>query len=168
MNYLVTGGSGFIGHNLVNTLIEQGNQVLVLDNLETAQKRLLSDKALFLKASINDDYQQLVNHLGHFKPDVIFHLAARARISPSFKEPLNTLKINAMGTANACELARYFKAKLVYAASSSVYAGPYKNPYTFSKWQGEEIGKMYHHIYGISVANVRFFNVYGPGHIATG
>ena len=96
--------------------------------------------------------------------DVIYHLAAQARIQPSFSIPRETLKINASGTALVCEYARKIGAKLVYAGSSSCYNGVYKNPYTFSKWQAEETCKLYSELYGLDISLARFFNVYGPRH----
>ena len=81
---------------------------------------------------------------------------------------MKTIDINTKGTANICDLAKRVKAKVIYAGSSSFYAGPYLNPYAFSKWQGEEICRMYSQVYGVSTANARFFNVYGYGQPSTG
>ena len=162
MNVLVTGGAGFIGTHLTKRLVRENNKVDVLDDFSRGKKENKIEKVNY----INRDVRQELNDLEDY--DVIFHLAALARIQPSFDEPLKTIDINAKGTANICDLAKRIKAKVIYAGSSSFYAGPYLNPYAFSKWQGEEICKMYSKVYGISTANARFFNVYGDGQPSTG
>jgi UDP-glucose 4-epimerase len=100
--------------------------------------------------------------------DVVFHLAALARIQPSFDRPSETLDVNTKGTSLVCEYARKNNVKVVYAGSSSFYGGVYLNPYAFSKWQGEEICKLYSEVYGVSTTIARFFNVYGPRHLRSG
>jgi UDP-glucose 4-epimerase len=100
--------------------------------------------------------------------DLIFHLAALARIQPSFEDPISYFKSNVLGTVSICELARRCGAKIVYAASSSAYGGPKLNPYAFTKYTGEETLKMYSEIYGISTVCARFFNVYGDRQPTTG
>ena len=162
MNVLVTGGAGFIGTHLTKRLVRENNKVDVLDDFSRGKKENKIEKVNY----INRDVRQELNDLEDY--DVIFHLAALARIQPSFDEPLKTIDINAKGTANICDLAKRIKAKVIYAGSSSFYAGPYLNPYAFSKWQGEEICKMYSKVYGVSTANARFFNVYGDGQPSTG
>jgi len=162
VNVLVTGGAGFIGTHLVRRLISNGYNVDVLDDFSRGKQENKIDEANYIIRDIRSDLNDLKDY------DVIFHLAALARIQPSFEEPLNTIDINTKGTANICDLAKRLKAKVVYAGSSSFYAGPYLNPYAFSKWQGEEICKMFSEVYGISTANARFFNVYGKGQPSIG
>ena len=98
----------------------------------------------------------------------IYHLAAMPRIQPSFDEPVSTLDRNVQGTAVVCALAKHLNANIVYAGSSSFYGDPYKNPYSFSKWQGEETCRLWEKVYGVPVRIARFFNVYGPGHLSEG
>jgi UDP-glucose 4-epimerase len=93
--------------------------------------------------------------------DVIYHLAALARIQPSFKVPLDYLSTDIMGTAYVLEIARRCDAKVIYAGSSSAFAGPMLNPYSFAKYTGEQICELYNKVYGLSVVTARFFNVYG-------
>tara|TARA_B100000131_G_scaffold283899_1_gene292135 strand:- start:10 stop:744 length:735 start_codon:yes stop_codon:yes gene_type:complete len=100
--------------------------------------------------------------------DVVYHLAALARIQPSFKDPLNYLSIDIMGTSNVLEFARRVNAKVVYAGSSSAFGGPMLNPYAFAKYTGEQVCEMYHKVYGMSVVTARFFNVYGDRQPTTG
>tara|TARA_R110002051_G_scaffold287712_2_gene350468 strand:- start:415 stop:1275 length:861 start_codon:yes stop_codon:yes gene_type:complete len=165
MSVLVTGGCGFVGSNLVDILVQQGNSVVVVDNLITGNKENCNPKAFY----IFEDYREVLKSgLKNYDFDVIFHLAAMPRIQPSFENPLYTFDNNASGTAVLCEFARKNDAKIVYAGSSSFYGGVYLNPYSFSKWVGEELCKMYSKVYGVSSCIVRFFNVYGPRHLSEG
>tara|TARA_R110002012_G_scaffold1914_2_gene9244 strand:- start:492 stop:1364 length:873 start_codon:yes stop_codon:yes gene_type:complete len=158
---LVTGGLGFIGYNLVNRLLEEGNtNITVIDNLSSDSSNI-NNKHNGVKYIIDD-----INNLENIKYkdldfDIIFHLAALARIQPSFEDPISYFKSNVMGTVQVCELARRCNAKIVYAASSSAYGGPKLNPYAFAKYTGEEILSMYSKLYDISTVSARFFNVYG-------
>ena len=170
-NIVVTGGCGFIGSNLVDMLVEDSNNnVIVVDNLDTGKKENCNKKAGYIFEDIRnifpDRFPTVAKYTG--KIDVVFHLAALARIQPSFDRPAETMDINANGTALVCDFARKQNAKVVYAGSSSFYGGVYLNPYAFSKWQGEEICKMYSEVYGLTTAVARFFNVYGPRHLRTG
>ena len=162
MKVLVTGGAGFIGTHLVNRLINEGNSVCVLDNFSFGKEENKNPKAEYIIRDIRGDLDDLEGY------DVIFHLAALARIQPSFENPVETFDVNAKGTYNICNLAKRIGAKVVYAGSSSFYAGPYLNPYAFTKWQGEEICRMFSEVYGVSTANARFFNVFGPGQPSEG
>jgi UDP-glucose 4-epimerase len=154
---LVTGGCGFVGSNLVDILIEQGNDVFVIDDLSFGKKEYCNSKARY----VFDDFKKVLKNYDE-KMDVIFHLAAEARIQPSFENPLYTCENNSYGTAIVCEYARKNNSMVVYAGSSSFYGGVYLNPYAFAKWQGEETIKMYTQIYNIRSGIARFFNVYGP------
>lgn len=165
MRVIVTGGCGFIGSHLVDKLIEQGNEVTVLDNFNTGKKENLNKKAKLLKGDIADHYW-LKTDLGHI--DVIFHLAALARIQPSFKTPFETYCSNSTGTIIALEIAKKYNSRFVYAGSSSVYHDPLANPYSYTKWLGEQHCLLYNKHYSVPVAIARFFNVYGPRQIETG
>lgn len=163
MNILVTGGAGFIGSHLVDRLIEQDHTVYALDNLSTGKRENLNPKATFLQGNVRQFFYMPIE-----KVDIIFHLAALARIQPSFEKPFETYLVNSTGTMAMLEFARHHKSKLVYAGSSTVYGGIYLNPYAFFKHAGEECCKLYNHIYGLSTAIARFFNVYGPRQIEEG
>lgn len=179
MRAIVTGGCGFIGSNLVDRLIELGHEVVVLDNLITGSINNLNPKAEFFNVDVNSEFTSYnaddpelgeddLYALSNITADVIFHLAALARIQPSFHRPKMTILNNCMGTVNMLELASSRNMKMVYAGSSSFYSGPHINPYAHSKWIGEEHCKMYNEVYGVSVAIARFFNVYGPRHVKDG
>jgi UDP-glucose 4-epimerase len=165
---LVTGGLGFIGYNLVKRLLETTDyEITVIDNL-TSDSSDINNKHDGVKYIIED-----INNINDKKYqdlsfDLIFHLAALARIQPSFDDPISYFQSNVLGTVSICELAKRCDAKIVYAASSSAYGGPKLNPYAFTKYTGEETLKMYSEIYGISTVCARFFNVYGDRQPTTG
>ena len=162
MKILVTGGLGFVGSNLVDMLIELSNDVCVLDNLtsESASTGNKNEKANY----VIGDVQDINKHFSGFNFDKIFHLAAEARIQPSFERPLSYFDSNTMGTATVCEFARLSGCKsLVYATTSSKNHGtPYLTPYTFSKVAGEGIVKTYAECFNMNCGMATFFNVYGP------
>lgn len=156
---MVTGGLGFIGSNLVDSLVEDGHEVYAVDDLRSisSSRDYKNYGGWTIELDVNNLNLELYPNM-----DIIFHLAADARIQPSFSDPLGTIKNNVQTTAAACEIARKMGSKLVFAGSSSVYGGEYKNPYTFSKWQAEKVCEMYAKIYSLPVIITRFFNVYGP------
>ena len=172
MRVLVTGGAGFIGSHLVDKLIEQGHEVVVIDNLSTGEKENLNPKAKFRKVDIRN--------LKKIKPafkgvDHVFHLAAQARVPLSVKDPIETHTNNALGTLNVLVAARDNKVKkFIYSASSSAY-GDQKNlplkedmtprpksPYGLQKLIGEEYCRLFYELYGLPTVSLRYFNVYGP------
>jgi UDP-glucose 4-epimerase len=166
---LVTGGLGFVGSNLVDMLISQGHQVDVIDNLssESSSKKYANPKANYELRDVLD-ILQIKNSVGVLETrtqyDVIYHLAAEARIQPSFIDPMKWFQSNIMGTAAVMEYARSTNSGMVvYATTSSKNHGsPYLTPYTFSKVAGEGILKTYAHCFGVNCAIATFYNVYGP------
>jgi UDP-glucose 4-epimerase len=160
MKILVTGALGFVGSNLVDMLVSQGHEVYGIDNLSSESSSLTYQNEL--AEYILGDVQNVVKHYGDKKFDKIFHLAALARIQPSFEKPLEYFDANTLGTAAVCELARISNASLVYATTSSKNHGtPYLTPYTFSKVAGEGIVKTYAECFGMNTAMATFYNVYG-------
>lgn len=157
MRSLVTGGLGFIGSNLVDNLLSKGHDVAVIDDMSSGNKQWVSPGVKYMFFDV-----QSINNLLHNDFDVIFHLAAEARIQPSFSNPLRWQQANINGTAAVCEFARRNNSKIVFAGSSSCYGGKFMNPYTFSKKISEEMCEMYSKVFGISTVTARFFNVYGP------
>lgn len=161
MNILVTGGSGFIGSNLVDELVKnKENKVTVWDNYSTGGHK--NPEANHLFQDITKPYKKLCNI------DVIFHLAALARIQPSFDQPNITHDTNVTGTIRMLELAREHNAKFVYAGSSSFYHDVHANPYTFTKWLGEQYCELYYKVFNVKTSIARFFNVYGPRQLSEG
>ena len=165
---LVTGGLGFVGSHLVDSLAaDSDNDITVIDNLcsESSSKNYIrSDVTYWI-----DDVKNL-NSYKYFneKFDVVYHLAALARIQPSFKDPLTYMETDIMGTSHVLEFSRRCSAKVIYAGSSSAYAGPMLNPYAFAKFTGEQLCELYNKVYGLSTVIARFFNVYGERQPTTG
>lgn len=157
---LVTGGLGFIGSHLVELLLSEGHKVTVMDNLssESSSRLNMRDGVEYWIDDIrNINTYKYVDE----KFDTVYHLAALSRIQPSFQAPLDTLSVNIQGTACVLEFARRCGSNVVYAGSSSAYAGPMLNPYAYAKYTGEQVCEMYSKIYNMNTVTARFFNVYG-------
>ena len=163
MKILVTGGAGFIGTNLIKRLLADGHEVTSIDNYSTGLKENHIDGCKYLQYDIRTVYDyKFIN------PDIIFHLAAIARIQPSFDDPIKYFTTNANGTLNIARYCTNNNIPLIYAGSSSHHAGQYSNPYTFSKSTGEEILHMFKYNYGLKFTIARFYNVYGPYQLTEG
>ena len=173
MKALVTGGAGFIGSNLVDYLISSGHQVVVIDNesAECNDKFYWNESAENHKLDITDYDSTRCLYDG---VDVVFHLAAEARIQPCIINPLKAVHTNMFGTATVLQCAREAGVKrVVYSSTSSAYGlantSPLiesmptdcLNPYSVSKVGGEELCKMYSKLYGMQTVIFRYFNVFG-------
>jgi UDP-glucose 4-epimerase len=161
MRILVTGGLGFVGSNLVDILVSQGNDVTVLDDLSSESSTLDNRNP---KASYQIDKVEDINKIFEgYRFDKIFHLAAKARIQPSFENPSEYFNSNALGTSEVMEFARLSKSGIVvYATTSSKNHGDYISPYTYYKVVGEGILKTYANCFDMNCAMATFYNVYGP------
>jgi len=174
VKYIVTGGAGFIGSNIVKKLVTRGDNVTVIDNLNTGKEENLasvSDKITFLKDNILnvDLLEQETDGI-----DGIFHQAALASVQDSFSKPEEYNDVNVNGTENILKLAKKNNFKVVYASSSSVYGNPERipiresdsknpiNPYAETKLKKEELAIKYSQI-GVKVIGLRYFNVFGKG-----
>ena len=146
MRALVTGGVGFVGTNLIKRLLKDGHQVVSLDDYSTGFKENKQKGCTYINVDITERFDNWKEEF-----DIIFHMAALPRIKPSFENPTEVVDVNVNGTVNVLEYARKTETSVVYAGSSSFWGGTHKNPYTFSKWQGEELCKMYERIYGLPV-----------------
>ena len=175
MKYLVTGGAGFIGSNLVDRLINEGHEVTVIDNesSDAHDHFYWNEKANNYKYDICDKNKCSEVFLEH-KPDVVFHIAAEARIQPCILDPLKAVQANVLGTATILELSRNHGVKrVVYSSTSASYGlknipplvedmpTDCLNAYSVSKVSGEELCKMYSKLYGLETVIFRYFNVYG-------
>ncbi len=169
MKILVTGGAGFVGTNLIKRLLDDGHKVVSLDNYSTGKEENEIDhkNVTYFNVDLRDavDFDFFME-----KPDLIYHLAALPRIQPSFEFPAITFEANVLGTLNLLEWVRNKEndIPIVYAGSSSFHGGVYKNPYTFTKWQGEEVIQMYNKLFDLPMAICRFYNVYGPHQLTEG
>lgn len=170
MNFIVTGGAGFIGTNLIKRLIKENHKVVSIDNYNTGKEDNHIEGATYIKADIRTViYEDILDkYFNGEKIDVFYHLAALARIQPSFNIPLEYFEVNGTGTYRVVEFCKKNKIKLQYAGSSSHHSGKFKNPYTFSKDIGEEIVFLYQDLYGLKATVTRFYNVYGPHHLKEG
>ena len=174
-NYLVTGGAGFIGSNIVEELVNSGEEVTVLDNLSTGYKKNIEpflDKINFIQGDIRD-VESVKKSLKD--ADYVLHQAAMASVPRSIDNPVLVNDININGTLNILEEARKAKVKcFVYAASSSAYGdsevSPKRedltpsplSPYAVSKLAGEYYCSVYSTIFGLPTVSLRYFNVFGP------
>lgn len=186
MNFLVTGGAGFIGSHVCEQLLARGHAVWALDDLNPfydpqIKRRNLRDlQALarpfeFVQGDITDR-EVLEELFGEVAFDQVIHLAARAGVRPSLEEPALYQRVNVEGTVNVLEAARrHGVRKLILASSSSVYGLNAKipfaeadpifraiSPYAASKLACEALGHVYHQVYHLDIVMLRFFTVYGP------
>lgn len=163
MKAIVTGGAGFVGTNLIKRLVQEGLEVVSIDNYYTGFKSNHVEGCEYLEMDIRNihDYSWL-------NPDIVFHLAAIARIQPSFKEPKEYFTTNANGSLNLVHWCSENKIPIVYAGSSSKHSGRFKNPYTFSKDIGEDLVVLYQKHFGLKASIARFYNVYGPHQLEEG
>ena len=174
MKYIVTGGAGFIGSNIVKKLVVRGDDVTVIDNLNTGKEENLisvKDKIVFFNDSILnlDLLEKQTQNI-----DGIFHQAALASVQDSFSKPKEYQSVNDNGTENILKLAKKNNFKVVYASSSSVYGNPERipikesdsknpiNPYAETKLEKERLARKYSEM-GVKVIGLRYFNVFGKG-----
>lgn len=178
MNYLVTGGAGFIGSNLTDELIRQGHYVRIIDNFSTGRRENVNPGAELIVADISK-YEEIEPHFMGI--DGVFHLAALPRVQVSIEDPVGTHNVNINGTLNVLMAAKAAGVKrLVYSASSSAYGDPEslplketmrpnpKSPYGLHKYVGEHYSRLFSMFYGLETASLRYFNVYGPRMAETG
>jgi len=166
MQVIVTGGAGFVGTNLIRRLLTDGHVVTSIDNYSTGKTENHLDGCKYLNYDIRD--VNGYNGLHDPKPDVIFHLAATARIQPSFLDPKKYFTTNVNGTLNIADYCANNNIPLIYAGSSSHHSGKFSNPYTFSKDLGEEVIKLYQEQFNLKSSVARFYNVYGPYQLTEG
>jgi UDP-glucuronate 4-epimerase len=186
MNFLVTGGAGFIGSHVCERLLRDGHSVWAFDDLNNfydpqfKQRNLREIQSLakpfeFVHGDITDR-AALAEIFSSVKFDQVIHLAARAGVRPSLEQPALYQRVNVEGTVNVLEAARKSGVKkIIIASSSSVYGVNSKvpfsesdpivsaiSPYAASKLACEALGHVYHHVYKMDVTMLRFFTVYGP------
>ena len=174
MKYVVTGGAGFIGSHITKKLVERGDVVTVIDNMNTGKKKNLEsviDKINFVKGDILDT--ELLEGITK-DVDGVFHQAALASVQDSFDEPDEYHNVNVNGTENILKLSKKYGFKVVYASSSSVYGNPIRipikesdeknpiNPYAETKLKKEGLAIEYSKM-GVNVIGLRYFNVFGKG-----
>ncbi|MDP7282399.1 MAG: NAD-dependent epimerase/dehydratase family protein, partial [Candidatus Undinarchaeales archaeon] len=173
-NYVVTGGAGFIGSNIVEELVKRGETVKVIDDLSTGSrsnlKNVLKDIE-FVKGSITN-YALLKKEFAGY--DYVLHQAAEVSVQKSIKHPVNTAKINVLGTINVLKAAKDTGINRVVIASSCAVYGESPtavsensivkplSPYAASKLSAETFSRLYSDLYGLETVCLRYFNVFGP------
>jgi len=185
MRVLITGGAGFIGSHTAEALIDQGCEIAIVDDLNDFYDPAIKQRNLELIKQRSDaaffccdicDRERLEKIFSDFKPRSVIHLAARAGVRPSLKDPLLYQEVNVNGTINLLELScRHEVENFVFASSSSVYGLNSKvpfsesdpvdkpiSPYAITKRAGELLCFNYSHLYGLPATCLRFFTVYGP------
>lgn len=176
MKICVTGGAGFIGSNLVDSLLEQGANVVVLDNFSTGKRENLT------QCSGNPDFTLMEGDIRDFETckkavsgcDYVFHEAALGSVPRSVANPQASFEVNVQGFCNMIEAARLAGVKrFIYASSSSVYGddehlpkqeiftGKALSPYALTKQMNESIAENYNRVYGFETIGLRYFNVFG-------
>jgi UDP-glucose 4-epimerase len=161
MRFLITGGAGFIGSHLANTLFTKGHEVYVVDNLQSGFVERLNNNCHFYKLDIND-FPRILEFFTFNKFDGVFHMAAIARTPWCIEDPILASQVNGTGTACVLEASRQSNVKRVVLSSSNVvYAA--QTPYRITKEMVEMWGKVYTELYGLSVISLRYSNVYGDG-----
>ncbi|MCW3118618.1 MAG: nucleoside-diphosphate-sugar epimerase [Chitinophagaceae bacterium] len=187
-HYLITGGAGFIGSNLIKRLFEQepGIQITCIDNFDPFYSKSIKEYNIqdfsskpgfnLLKKDLATTGYQELTELIKAPVDTIIHLAAKAGVRPSIENPLSYQQANVIGLQNMLDFAKEKGIKqFVFASSSSVYGindhFPWKeeeklmpiSPYAMTKLSGEMLGHVYNKLFGIRFIALRFFTVYGPG-----
>ncbi len=175
--YLVTGGAGFIGSNIVKELLNRGEQVRVLDNFATGKRENL------LPFNGNPNLEVIEGDLRSFHIvrdavrgcDYVLHQGALPSVPRSIKDPITSNEVNINGTLHILEAAREFGVKrVVFASSSSVYGNSETlpkvetmpvaplSPYALTKYAGERYCQVFYTLYGVETVALRYFNVFGP------
>ena len=176
----MTGGAGFIGSHLVKALADRGDEVAIVDNFdpfypERLKRRSLDGRARLIEADIRDQ-DAMSRAFAEARPEMVVHLAALAGVRPSLERPAAYMDVNVRGTACQLEAARGATVRrFLLGSSSSVYGAhaqaPFRetaridspeSPYAASKVASEVLARTFHNLYGIEVAALRFFTVYGP------
>ena len=174
MKYVVTGGAGFIGSNVVDLLINKGNDVHVIDNFSSGKIENCNNSAFYHEIDLSEtkNLKKIRDVLK--KCDGVFHLAALPRVQESIENPILFEKNNTLSTINILKACADEKIKIVvYSASSSAYGNTDKlpskeddpvnpiSPYAMQKYYGEVCCKMFSNVYNIETVSLRYFNVYG-------
>jgi nucleoside-diphosphate-sugar epimerase len=178
---LVTGGAGCIGSNLCKKLAElNAERVIILDDLSSAYEWNIpkAKNIVFVNGSVLDD--EMLKRVFKFKPDYVFHLAAHFANQNSVDNPETDLMVNGQGILKVLQYANLVNVKrFVYSSSGCGVYGldskmPFEEPdisislhtpYQVTKLLGELYTNYFHNLYGLSIVNARFFNVYGPGEV---
>ena len=175
MRYLVTGGAGFIGSNIVDELVRRGHELVVLDDLSAGKESNLADVRGKIDLRVGSITDLATVQSACHGADYVIHLAARTSVPRSVQNPVETNHVNIDGTLNVLVAARDAKVRrFVYAASSSAYGETPTlpkteamqpdpiSPYGITKYVGELYARVFGRVYGLENVCIRYFNVFGP------
>lgn len=174
MKVLVTGGAGFIGSHLVDRLVQEGHEVIIVDNLVTGKRRNINRAARFYKQDIQS--WRLERVFRNERPNVVMHLAAQMDVRKSVEDPMFDAQVNILGTLNVLQQAvKHGVRKVVFSSSGGAIYGEQEmypapeshvtkplSPYGLSKLCGEQYLSYYQRSSGLQVVSLRYANVYGP------
>jgi nucleoside-diphosphate-sugar epimerase len=175
--YLVTGGAGFIGSNIVKELVSRNHKVRILDNFSTGKRENIAPFSKLANVEIIEgDLRSFHIVRDSVKGvDFILHQGALPSVPRSVIDPITSNEVNINGTLNILEAAREFEIKrVVFASSSSVYGNSFKlpkeedmavsplSPYALTKYTGERYCQIFYYLYGLETVVLRYFNVFGP------
>lgn len=175
MHYLVTGGAGFIGSNIVEELVKRGEKVRVLDNFSTGKRENLKEFENEIELIEGDIRSYHIVRQAVEGVDIVLHQAALPSVPRSINDPITTNEVNVTGTLNMLDAAKEAKVKkFIFASSSSVYGDTPElpkredmtpnplSPYAVSKLAGEKYCQVFAKVYGLHTVILRYFNVFGP------
>ena len=172
MKITVMGGAGFVGTNLIKRLLKDGHDVVSVDNYSTGKKENEQNGCEYIDADISDassKHKAFGSEKYKLKtPDIIFNLAALARIQPSLSDPVKAISNNFNSTLYLLEWARSHKTPVVFSGSSTLHHGLWGSPYAWSKYAGEQLCELYNKVYDLPTAICRFYNVYGEHQLEDG
>ena len=173
MNILVTGGAGFIGSHLVDGLIAEGHHVIIVDNLSTGSRKNLNPKAVFYEEDIRHT-DALDRIFADEQVQIVFHEAAQTLVPYSMEHPKEDAELNIMGLINVLDMCRkYHVEKIIFSSSAAVYGDNLNvllkedqplmptSFYGLTKVTAEKYIQLYHDVFGLSYAILRYSNVYG-------
>lgn len=179
MKVLITGGAGFIGSHIADSLIEKGQKVVIVDNLSTGSTENINPKAQFYKVDITQE--EIYKVFEGEKPEYVIHHAAQINVQNSLLNPFLDAEINILGTINVLESCRrYGVKKVIYASSAAVYGVPEYlgideyhrvQPISFygiSKHTPEHYIELYNNLYGLNYTILRYANVFGERQVSSG
>jgi UDP-glucose 4-epimerase len=177
MKILVAGGAGFVGTNLIKRLLKDGHEVSSVDNYSTGFKENHQDGCVYYDRDLSksnwsllwDECQCEVSCDCQIESvDLIFNVAALARIQPSLSDPVKAISNNFNSALHVLEWARKTNTPVIFSGSSTLHHGLWGSPYAWSKYGGEQLCELYNKVYNLPTAICRFYNVYGEHQLEEG
>ena len=175
MKVMVMGGACFVGTNLIKRLLKDGHDVSAVDNYSTGFRDNHQEGCVYYEDDLSSK-----NILGIYvdhstypawrdnEYDLIFNVAALARIQPSLSDPVKAISNNFNSALHVLELARKTNTPVVFSGSSTLHHGLWGSPYAWSKYGGEQLCELYNKVYGLPTSICRFYNVYGKHQLEEG